>query len=230
MKRKIVALLVMAMICVGGTACGGAADTTADTTSEATVVDEDVVAPEATEATEETTTEADAATEEDAAANEATTTTEDEVATEATDATEDTTADSTDATATEGDDAEAKYVVFTDASNEEVETFAQKVVDAVLAKDWETVGDMIEYPIGTEEDKNLCNNKEEFVAYANSTGFSEEGMTSLAAWDNADLWANWQGACIDNGNIWFRDIDPEKKDLKIVSLFDLREAGGEITE
>ena len=55
-------------------------------------------------------------------------------------------------------------------------------------------------------------------------------MTSLAAWDNADLWANWQGACIDDGNIWFRDIDPEKKDLKIVSLFDLREAGGEITE
>jgi hypothetical protein len=204
MKRKIATLLLMSMICVGGTACGNKAESTADTSSEVTSVEEDVVAADVTEETpvEENVEEI---------------------------AAEETTADSTDATE-EVSDEEGKYVVFTDASNEEVEAFAKTVVDAVLAKDWETVGDMIQYPIGTEEANNLCNNKEEFVAYANSTGFSEENMTSLAAWDSADLWANWQGACIDDGNIWFRDIDIEKKDFKIVSLFDLREAGGEITD
>ena len=210
MKRKIMAFLLMSMICVGGTACGSKAEGTTDTANEEATALEDVVAADATEETTEETTE--------------------EVAAETADITEDTAAESTDAEAAESTDEESKYVVFTDASNEEVEAFAKTVVDAVLAKDWETVGDMIEYPIGTEENGNLCNNKEEFVAYANSTGFSEEGMTSLAAWDIADLWANWQGACIDNGNIWFRDVDPENKVMKIVSLFDLREAGGEITE
>ncbi|CBK75719.1 MULTISPECIES: hypothetical protein [Clostridia] len=55
-------------------------------------------------------------------------------------------------------------------------------------------------------------------------------MTALASWDISDLWANWQGACINSGSIWFRDVDTEKKEFKIVSLFDLREAGGEITD
>ena len=208
MKRKIVTLLLMTMICVGGTACGSKAEGTAETASEVATVEEDEVAADTTEEVAAETTE------------EATTV----------DITEDTETESADADTAEGTDEESKYVVFTDASNEEVEAFAKQVVDAVLAKDWETVGDMIEYPIGTEEEGNLCNNKEEFVAYANSTGFSEEAMTSLAAWDVADLWANWQGACIDNGNIWFRDVDTENKVMKIVSLFDLREAGGEITE
>ena len=61
--------------------------------------------------------------------------------------------------------------MFTDATNAEVEEYAQKIVDAVNAKDWEAIGDMIQYPIGSEEDNSLCNNKEEFLAYANSTGF-----------------------------------------------------------
>ena len=58
----------------------------------------------------------------------------------------------------------------------------------------------------------------------------EMQMTALASWDISDLWANWQGACINSGSIWFRDVDTEKKEFKIVSLFDLREAGGEITD
>ena len=38
------------------------------------------------------------------------------------------------------------------------------------------------------------------------------------------------GRCINSGSIWVRDVDTEKKEFKIVSLFDLREAGGEITD
>ena len=139
-------------------------------------------------------------------------------------------ADSTDAGTAASSTEESKYDVFTDASNAEVEAFAKKVIDAVNAKDWNTVGDMIQYPIGSKDDNNLCNNKEEFIAYVNNTGFNEEEMTALASWDITDLWANWQGACINSGSIWFRDVDTEKKEFKIVSLFDLREAGGEITD
>lgn len=139
-------------------------------------------------------------------------------------------ADSTEAGTAASSIEESKYDVFTDASNAEVEAFAKKVVDAVNTKDWNTVGDLIQYPIGSKDDNNLCSNKEEFIAYANNTGFNQEEMTALASWDISDLWANWQGACINNGSIWFRDVDTEKKELKIVSLFELREAGGEITD
>ena len=123
----------------------------------------------------------------------------------------------------ESSDEEGKYVVFTDASNAEVEAYAKEVVDAAIAKDWEKIADMIEYPIGSDELGNKCSSKEEFLAYANDKGFEEEYITSLSAWDMSDLWGNYQGACIDNGNIWFRDINPEKKEFKIVSFFGLPE-------
>jgi hypothetical protein len=120
-------------------------------------------------------------------------------------------------------DDQFKYSVFTDAKPEEVEAFAQKIVDATLAKDWDTIGDMIEYPIGNTELNNICNNKEEFVAYATETGFEEEYFTALSKWQVADLWGNWQGACIDDGSIWFRDINIDNPEFKIVSYLGLYE-------
>ena len=214
MKRKIMALLLGTMICVGAVACGSKADNTTEAVTEDTPVEEGDVAAAAEETISEDEVVADAAAE----------------TVESTEATETVEAGSEDAGTSDNAEEENKYSVFTDASNEEVEAFAQKVVDAVASKDWDTVGDMIEYPIGSEETNNLCNNKEEFLAYVDSTGFSDEDIESLAAWNLSDLWANWQGACIADGTIWFRDVDPENKVFKIVSLFDMREAGGEITD
>lgn len=81
--------------------------------------------------------------------------------------------------ASENQDAEGKYSAFTDESNAEVEAYADKVVEAVLAKDWNAVGDMIAYPIGSEEGHTLRNNKEEFLDYANDTGFDDEMLDLL---------------------------------------------------
>lgn len=133
-----------------------------------------------------------------------------------------------DAASTDGSGEEGKYSVFTDASDAEVEAYAQKVVDAVLAKDWDSVGDMISYPIGSKEDNNLCNNKEEFVEYAKNTGFDESYFKSLSAWKVSDLWGNWQGGCIDDGNIWFSGVNDEG--FKILTLFDLRMGDATITD
>ena len=145
------------------------------------------------------------------------------------DAAEVTDAETTDSAETADSAAEGgKYVAFTDASDAEVEAFAQKLVDATLAKDWNTIGDMISYPIGSKEENNLCNNKEEFVAYANSTGFDDEFFTTLSAWKVADLWGNWQGGCIADGAIWFNGEKSE--DLKITSYLGIYGSDGEITE
>lgn len=56
-----------------------------------------------------------------------------------------------------------------------------------IAKDWNAVGDMIAYPIGSEEDHTLCNNKEEFLNYANDTGFDDEMLDLLK---KAGFWKN----------------------------------------
>lgn len=133
-----------------------------------------------------------------------------------------------DAASTDGSGEEGKYSVFTDASDAEVEAYAQKVVDAVLAKDWDSVGDMISYPIGSKEDNNLCNNKEEFVEYAKNTGFDDEYFKSLSDWKVSDLWGNWQGGCIADGNIWFSGVNDEG--FKILTLFDLRMGDATITD
>ncbi len=137
-------------------------------------------------------------------------------------------ANATDATAEEG---AVDYSVFTSASAADVEAYAQKIVDATNAKDWDTIGDMIEYPIGSEELGNLCNNKEEFVAYANDKGFDEESLAKVQAWTVADLWANYQGASIGDGDIWFRDLSLDNPEFKIVSYLGLyeAEADGEVT-
>ena len=135
-----------------------------------------------------------------------------------------------DASSAEGSDEEGKYVVFTDASNAEVEAYAQKVIDAAIAKDWDTIGDMLQYPIGSKEENNLCKNKEEFVAYAKNTGFEDEFFTALSSWKMSDLWGNWRGACIADGDIWFRDMNPDKTEFKVVKFFDLAEPEGEITD
>ena len=46
-------------------------------------------------------------------------------------------------------------------------------------------------------------------------------MTALASWDISDLWANWQGACINSGSIWFRDVDTEKKEFKKLAFIEM---------
>ncbi|MCR4997635.1 MAG: hypothetical protein K6A61_10100 [Butyrivibrio sp.] len=87
-----------------------------------------------------------------------------------------------DAASTDGSGEEGKYSVFTDASDAEVEAYAQKVVDAVLAKDWDSVGDMISYPIGSKEDNNLCNNN---IDDGNIwfSGVNDEGFKILTLFD-----------------------------------------------
>ncbi len=212
MKKRFVTLCVIASMSAMVMACGSSSDEKEESGVQIEKIEE---TDDASQTKEADTTETDNAENTENAAEE----------TEQDDAAEVTEETASEDGAADGDE-EGKYVVFTDASNAEVEAYAEKVVTAALAKDWNTIGDMIEYPIGSAEFGNVCNNKDEFVAYANGTGFDETYFTSLGAWDMADLWGNYQGACIDNGNIWFRDVDIEKKEFKIVSFFGMPE--GEI--
>ena len=205
MKKKVLTLCMVLSMSASMMACGSTTTKTEEPQAEestASVAESTEAAADTAESAEETTTDTTESTE--------------------------TTPESAEETTTDATEEESKYAAFTDASNAEVEAYAQKVVDAVLAKDWDTVGDMISYPIGSEADNNLCNNKEEFVAYANNTGFDEEYFTSLSAWNVSDLWGNWQGACINDGSIWFSGVDNEG--FKIISLFNMAMGDTSVTD
>ncbi|SEM12655.1 hypothetical protein SAMN04487770_12668 [Butyrivibrio sp. ob235] len=227
MKKRILAMCFAVSISTMLIACGGASNSTVDVQEEEIAEAAESEASEAAEEAASDVTEADVSdivgdvTEAGELAGEEAADGEDKAA----DAGED---GATDA----GEDSAVDYSVFTSASSADVEAYAQKIVDATNAKDWDTIGDMIEYPIGSEELGNLCNNKEEFVAYANDKGFDEEALAKLQSWSVSDLWANYMGASIGDGDIWFRDLSLDNPEFKIVSYLGLyeSEAGGEISE
>ena len=118
---------------------------------------------------------------------------------------------------------EKDYSVFTDKEAAEVEAYAKEIKDAALAENWDKIGDMIAYPIGSKEEGNLCETKEDFIEYATNVGFDQSYYDSLEEWSQEDLWANYQGAMLDNGMIWFSDVyvDDTNCELKIISFWGL---------
>ena len=106
------------------------------------------------------------------------------------------------------------YRVFTDASNREVEAYALSVQQAIVDRDWDKVGNMIQYPI--EMHDATCNNKQEFVEYMSGAEINEDWMAELEAWKIEDLWANSYGACL--GNVWFQDVSLTGTDFKVISI------------
>ncbi len=149
--------------------------------------------------------------------------TDNTVSEENTDTTSDESNETEEVSSSEDEDtSEVDYSVFTDRSSTEVEAYAKTIRDAALASDWDTIGDMISYPVA-DPDGNTCNNKEEFIEYANNIGFDKSFYDSLEKWTVSDLWGNYQGGCIDNGNIWFADIyvDDTNREFRIIAFWRL---------
>ena len=120
------------------------------------------------------------------------------------------------------EDSDDKYMVFTDKGNDAVEAYATKIKEATLAKDWDTIGDMLYYPL-EDIDGRTCKNKEEFIEYAKTVGFDKSLYDSLEKWTVDYLWANSQGAAFDDGIIWFQDlyVDDEHTDFRIITFWNL---------
>jgi len=111
--------------------------------------------------------------------------------------------------------------VFTEASYSDVSEFAKQIKDLALAENWDKLGDMINYPVEDSSGK-VCNTKEDFINYATNTGFDKSLYDSLNKWTIDAIWFNSEGACIDDGNIWFNDVSFNDIDLKIISFWGLR--------
>ena len=131
-----------------------------------------------------------------------------EATTEATTKAEETTAATTEATteATTQAGTSGSYSAATNAPDDKVEAFATQVQNAMIAYDWSQVGDMINYPITI--DGTQVSNKDEFVNLLNEHIISPDFLSAIGQPEvPQNLFANGQGICMANGEVWFYDTN-----------------------
>ena len=188
--RKCLAVLLIAGLSFSMVACGGEdkAVTTKEVTTEATSA-----------ASEEATTAASA--EATTAATEATTAASEETTTAAsTEATTAAGAEATTAAAASG----GSFAIATTASDDAVKAFATQVQNAIIGYDWATLGGYVKYPITI--DGNQVANGDELKALLDDHIISPDFLSAVGQADAPDnMFANGQGICLADGNVWFLD-------------------------
>lgn len=106
------------------------------------------------------------------------------------------------------------YSVCTDIPAIDVENYARNIANIFYEKNWDELSENLMYPISING--KSYNNREEFVAEDWNTIFSNEYIEELTNFKVEEMWANWQGICISNGNIWLgQDASSE---LKIIAI------------
>ena len=188
--RKCLAVLLIAGLSFSMVACGGEdkAVTTKEVTTEATSA-----------ASEEATTAASA--EATTAATEATTAASEETTTAA--STEATTAAGAEAT-TAAEASGGSFAIATTASDDAVKAFATQVQNAIIGYDWATLGGYVKYPITI--DGNQVANGDELKALLDDHIISPDFLSAVGQADAPNnMFANGQGICLADGNVWFLD-------------------------
>lgn len=102
----------------------------------------------------------------------------------------------------------------------EVEAFAAKAKEAYLAADWETLSEMIAFPISLGLD-GAANNAEEFLAYTKGKTLQQGDCDALGQDDCADLFYNGQGICLGSGQLWLNDLNymtDNAPDLRVIAI------------
>ena len=101
---------------------------------------------------------------------------------------------------------EKDYSVSTDLSAAVVETAAATVRNAVAKNDWDTIADMIDYPI--EIGSTSVKDAAEFKALIESSTVAPEFITAVTDDSCVDLYANYQGVMVGaDGEIWMNERD-----------------------
>lgn len=85
---------------------------------------------------------------------------------------------------------------------EEVKAFAEKIKEAVAAKDLEKLADMTAFPmyIGFSNEGKFIESKEDFLALGADTIFTEELVNSIAQADDSNLSPSMAGFLLTQGN------------------------------
>lgn len=111
------------------------------------------------------------------------------------------------------------YAVCTDIVKEEVEAFASQVKRQILEQNWAALAEEIAYPITiagvTYSDKTA------FLAADLSFILTDTFVQDLENETCVDMFCNWQGIMLGNGEIWFGEVlneDLTSQGLKVTAI------------
>lgn len=105
-------------------------------------------------------------------------------------------------------------------SHEPYHAFFSKLQKAVAADDKETVASMIDYPFATRIGGKAIKIRDakHFIADYDKV-ITSKVKAAVAKQRYEDLFANWQGVMIGDGEVWFSGVD-EKNTIKIIAIND----------
>ena len=91
-------------------------------------------------------------------------------------------------------------IYWSDRSKDEVETFAKKVRQEILDRDWEALSADCLYPVRVAGE--WINSPEELVAVLSQADISEEFMLDVENETCEDMFANSHGSMFGYGSVW----------------------------
>ena len=96
------------------------------------------------------------------------------------------------------------FAIATTASDDAVKAFATQVQNAIIGYDWATLGGYVKYPITI--DGNQVANGDELKALLDDHIISPDFLSAVGQADAPNnMFANGQGICLADGNVWFLD-------------------------
>ncbi len=107
----------------------------------------------------------------------------------------------------EAEDEDADYYNgVTTLSKDEVEAFALLVKEAYLAEDWDTIGNLIAYPITMYPEEEITD-KQAFLDYMSDKTLTEADAQKMQEETCTNMFTNGEGICMGSGQIWIRDVN-----------------------
>lgn len=108
------------------------------------------------------------------------------------------------------------YALVTELSVMEVESFAAGLRQNVLEKNWEAFSRKVQYPI-TIGDKTVVDRRE-LVELIMEKQISGAFVIAIRKETCSDMFCNWQGICMGDGQLWFNEVNRELKVTAINGL------------
>ena len=122
---------------------------------------------------------------------------------------------------------ESPYTGVTTMDPADVEDFAAKVRQAYLDEDWETISELIDYPI--KVNKTKIKNPKAFLSYMDGKKIYKSSRKAMKKESCAQMFTNGQGICMGDGEIWFLDVNFDGVEqtadplLKIIAVQGIKE-------
>lgn len=111
------------------------------------------------------------------------------------------------------------YSVCTNYSKAEVELFAETVREMILANDWESLSELVSYPVSMNG--VIYEDRAAFLSAPFDTQLNADAIATLEQESCTDMFCNYAGIMMGNGEVWMAEVlneDLTSAGLKVTGL------------